>query len=31
MADKERKKRQTPNKFKPVKDQEPDPGGWFGG
>ncbi len=31
MADKERKKRQTPNKFKPVKDQEPDSGGWFGG
>jgi len=31
MADKERKKRQTPNKFKPVKNQEPDSGGWFGG
>ncbi|WP_294347977.1 ATP-dependent zinc metalloprotease FtsH [Prosthecochloris sp.] len=30
MADKESKKRQTPNKFKPVKDQTPESGGWFG-
>ncbi|WP_287371847.1 ATP-dependent zinc metalloprotease FtsH [Prosthecochloris sp.] len=30
MADKEGKKRQTPNKFKPVKDQTPESGGWFG-
>ncbi len=31
MADKEGKKRQAENKFKPVKDQDPDSGGWFGG
>ena len=30
MADKEGRRRQTPDKFKPVKDQEPDSGGWFG-
>lgn len=30
MADKEGKKRQAQNKFKPVKDQSPDSGGWFG-
>ena len=30
MADKEGRKRQTPDKFKPVQDQEPDSSGWFG-
>lgn len=31
MADKEEKRRQAQNKFKPVKDQDPGSGGWFGG
>lgn len=31
MAENEGRKRQTPDKFKPVKGQEPDSGGWFGG
>ena len=30
MADNEGKKRQAQNKFKPVKDQDSDSGGWFG-
>ncbi len=31
MAEKEGRKRQTPDKFKPVKGQDSDSGGWFGG
>ncbi len=30
MADKEEKRKQAENKFKPVKDPDPDSGGWFG-
>ena len=31
MADKEGKRNRTPNKFRPVKDQDPNSEGWFGG
>lgn len=31
MTEKEQKRKRNSEKFRPVKDQEPDSGGWFGG